>query len=119
MSFAVALSRKEDAREHPLRGILTEPKTHTLDVPGAVLHYDSPGGSEPITRLPMGWTTPSAIATTVLLKQAALAGGLVGVGVTRHRVVLAARPQLSASLCSAGDEFRTSQRSKRQWAIPK
>jgi hypothetical protein len=67
----------------------------------------------------MGWTTPSAIATTVLLEQAALAGGLVGVGVTGHWVVLAAHPQLSASLSSAGDEFRTSQRSKRQWAIPK
>jgi pimeloyl-ACP methyl ester carboxylesterase len=42
MSFAVVVSRKDEISSNALleRGIMTEPKTHTLDVPGAVLRYD-------------------------------------------------------------------------------
>jgi len=41
MSSAVAVSEKDETSRTPSRrGIMTEPKTRTLDVPGAVLHYD-------------------------------------------------------------------------------
>src|SRR6266542_3813616 len=41
MSFAAVVGQQDETPRTPSeRAIMTEPKTHTLDVPGAVLHYD-------------------------------------------------------------------------------
>ena len=61
MSFASVVSQHGQAKENPLKGAaMTEPKTHTLDAPGAVLHYDvrsNEASTEPVLLLigsPMG-----------------------------------------------------------------
>jgi hypothetical protein len=57
---AVAGQKNETPRTLSRRGIMIEPKTHTLDVPGAVLHYDvrsSESSTAPVLLLigsPMG-----------------------------------------------------------------